>query len=84
MARDSVDAERGAGPPRSIEPTRRSVAEVNAYRALRNSLADLHRAEQTLADLERVTPDPGRAERLGKIRTILAQFETVARTLPTH
>ena len=67
-----------------MELTHRSMVEVNAYRGLRNSLADLHRAEQTLADLERVTPDPGRAERLGKIRTILAQFETFARTLPKH
>ena len=67
-----------------MEPTRRSVAEVNAYRALRSSLADLHRAEQTLADLERVTPDRARAERLGKIRTILADFETFVRTLPAH
>jgi len=65
-----------------MELTHRSVVEVNAYRGLRNSLADLHRAEQTLADLERVTPDPDRAERLGKIQTILAEFKTFVRMLP--
>jgi hypothetical protein len=66
----------------AVDPKRRSISEMNAYRALRSSLADLHQAEQTLSDIERVNPDPERTAHLGTIRTILAQLETFVRTLP--
>jgi hypothetical protein len=60
---------------------RRSVTEVNAYRAVRTILADLNRAEQTLSDIERVVPDRERAAHLVTLRAIVAQLEELVRSL---
>jgi|RhiMetdeSRZDD1v2_1073273.scaffolds.fasta_scaffold134249_6 hypothetical protein len=65
-----------------MEPKRQSVTEAGAYRALRAGLAELHRAEQTLSDIERVAPDPERAGHLAAIRAVLAQLEVFVRSLP--
>ena len=65
-----------------MSPERRSVTELNAYRALRASLGDLDRAQQTLADIERVSPDRERAGHLVTLRAIVAQLEALTRSLP--
>ena len=65
-----------------MDPKRQSVSEAAAYRAIRPILAELHRVEQTLSDIERVNPDRERHGHLTTIRTILAQLETFARSLP--
>jgi hypothetical protein len=65
-----------------VDAKRQSVTEAGAYRALRVALAELHHAEQTLSDIERVNPDPERAVHLVAIRAALAQLETFIRSLP--
>jgi hypothetical protein len=67
-----------------VDPKRQSVTEAGAYRALRAALAELHRAEQTLSDIERVNPDRERAVHLVAIRTPLAQLETLVQSLPSN
>jgi hypothetical protein len=66
----------------TMDPKRQSVSEAAAYRAIRSILAELHRVEQTLSDIERVNPDRERAGHLGTIRAVLAQLETFVRSLP--
>jgi hypothetical protein len=65
-----------------MDPKRQSITEAGAYRALRAALAELHRAEQTLSDIERVASDGERAGHLVAIRAVLAQLETFVRSLP--
>jgi hypothetical protein len=67
-----------------VDTKRQSVSEAGAYRAVRTVLAELHRAEQTLSDIERVNPDRERAVHLVAIRTALAQLESFVRSLPAH
>jgi len=65
-----------------MDPKRQSITEANAYRALRVVLADFHRAERTLSDIEHAAPDPERAGHLATIRPVLAQLEAIVRSLP--
>lgn len=65
-----------------MDPKRPSVSESAAYHAIRSILAELHRVEQTLSDIERVNPDRERTVHLATIRTLLAQLEAFVRTLP--
>jgi hypothetical protein len=67
-----------------MHPTRQSVTERSTYRTLRAALADLHRAEQTLTDIERVAPDVERASHLATIRAVLAKLEDFVRSLPAR
>jgi hypothetical protein len=65
-----------------MDPKRQSITEANAYRTLRVVLADFHRAERTLSDIEHAAPDPERPGHLATLRPLLGQLEAFLRNLP--
>jgi hypothetical protein len=77
---ETIECEAAFGAP-NMDPQREAVPEADIPRVRQIILADLRRAERTLAEIEQTAPDSEGALHLVAIRAAIAQIETFVQPL---